>query len=69
MTEDPQETITEEGAVEKTEEQNPSVKNLVILVLKVFGFFTALLILTLIVPKPNFKGETIIIINNACKHL
>ena len=64
MTEDPQETITEEGAVEKTEEQNPSVKNLVILVLKVFGFFTALLILTLIVPKPNFKGETIIIINN-----
>ncbi len=64
MTEDPEETIVEVKVIEKIERQHPSVKNLVILILKILGFFIAVLILALIVPKPNFKGDTTIIINN-----
>ncbi|MFA6463804.1 MAG: endolytic transglycosylase MltG [Candidatus Paceibacterota bacterium] len=64
MPEDIIEKTEEIAEIEKTEEQKPSVKNLVFLLLKIFGAFIVFLILAFVVPKPNFNGETTILINS-----
>ena len=48
----------------ETEAPKTSVKKLVFLILKILGGIICLLILTFIVPKPNFGGDKIILINN-----
>ena len=59
-----EEKIEEINKVEKTEEQKPSVKNLIFLILKILGTLFVFLILAFVIPKPNFKGDTTILINN-----
>ncbi len=49
---------------EKAEDKKSPVRNLIFLILKIFGALFFLLILAFIVPKPNFGGEKTILINN-----